>query len=83
MEYFVEQLEVYEGVDFQKKVIQDFYMCLCDPTKVQFLAQFPTHKSADGLGNLDKALALKVAEALGPTRAQELYHFIVLVTKLA
>ena len=33
--------------------------------------------------NVNKTLALEVAEVLGPDHAQTLYHFAVLVTKLA
>ena len=77
---FTRQLRECADEETNKEAIQDFYEGLPNSLKALFLAQFPSHKGTEGP---DKLLALEVAEALGPARAQELYHFIVLVTKLA
>jgi len=80
MATFTAKLQKCREEENQKEVIQNFYDILPNPLKALFLDQFPSHKGTDGP---DKLLALEVAEVIGPARAQELYHFIVLVTKLA
>ena len=80
MATFTAKLRECQEAESREEVIQNLYDILPNSMKALFLDQFPSHKGADGP---DKLLALEVAEALGPTRAQELYHFIVLVTKLA